>query len=282
MTPERTLAGQEAPQHGDVSHGRPSFAVLGVRVDAVQIDDVVRQAERWIAERSGSHWVAVTGMHGVTETLHDASFLEVLNSADLVVADGMPLVWLSRLRGRPLRRRVYGPELMLTFLERTAGYRHYFYGGAAGVAERLAGTLAARFPAMRVAGADCPPFHPLTPTEDDEAVERIHRAAPDVLWVGLSTPKQERWMHAHRGRLRVPVVLGVGAAFDIHAGTKPQAPVWLREHGLEWSYRLRQEPRRLWRRYLVYGAQFSACVLLEQLGLKKFGRQQVRSEPSAR
>ncbi len=232
--------------------------VLDVRVDTVQIPDVIRVMERWIEAREVCRGIAVTGMHGVTEARHNPSFKKILDAADLIVPDGMPLVWLGRLKGHPLERRVYGPELMYAFCEQTArkGYRHYFYGGAPGVPERLEKRFLEEFPQMVVAGTHSPPFRPLTPQEDEGVVEAINRAHPDVLWVGLGTPKQEIWIDAHRNRLRVPVIVAVGAAFDINAGTKRQAPCWMREHGLEWSFRLVQEPRRLWRRYLVYGTKF--------------------------
>lgn len=245
----------------------PWFQVLGVRVDVVQIPITISRIQAWIHENSGCHYVAVTGMHGVTEAQHDSEFRHILKSADLVVPDGMPLVWVGRIRGHPLRRRVYGPELMLTFFEATVkkGHRHYFYGGAPGVAERLAECLQNRFPGTTIVGTFAPPFRPLKPEEDSRIVEMINRATPDVVWVGLSTPKQERWMYEHRDRLKVPVLIGVGAAFDINAGIKKQAPVWMREHGFEWLFRLVQEPRRLWRRYLVYGSQFLFSVVLELL-----------------
>jgi N-acetylglucosaminyldiphosphoundecaprenol N-acetyl-beta-D-mannosaminyltransferase len=210
-------------------------------------------------------------MHGVTEAQHDAQFKNVLNEADLVVPDGMPLVWCARIRGYPLRRRVYGPELMLTFCQETVakGYRHFLYGGDTGVPERLAASLLRSCPGLCIAGIFSPPFRPPTAEEDAEIVEMIRRAAPDVLWVGLSTPKQEKWMRDHRDRLGVPVLVGVGAAFDILSGGKRQAPAWMREHGLEWFFRLLQEPRRLWRRYLVYGSQFFLLETLEVLGLRR-------------
>ena len=248
-----------------------SFRTLGVRVDAVQIPKVIAQMEGWIGTRERCRYVAVTGMHGVTEAQRDPEFRQILNSADLVVPDGMPLVWVARLRGHRLKRRVYAPELMLQFCEEAAskGYRHYFYGGAPGVAEKLASVLQTRFPGLRVAGVCSPPFRPLTQEEDDGIVAAINRAAPDIVWVGLSTPKQERWMFEHRDRLRVPVLVGVGAAFDINANVKKQAPAWMREHGMEWSFRLLQEPCRLWKRYLIYGSQFVVLEALELLGLRR-------------
>ena len=250
----------------------PSYRVLGVRVDAVQIPDVVSRMEEWIARRDACRYVAVTDMHSLMQAQHAASFKKILADADLVVPDGFPLVWLGRRKGFALRRRVYGPELMERFCEATAGngYRHFFYGGAPGVAEELAARLTARYPALQIAGVFCPPFRSLTQEEDDEAVSLINRARADIVWVGLGAPKQERWMAEHQSRLDAPVLVGVGAAFDFHTERVAQAPPWMREHGLEWLFRLVREPGRLWRRYLIYGTEFVALVLLESLGLKKF------------
>jgi N-acetylglucosaminyldiphosphoundecaprenol N-acetyl-beta-D-mannosaminyltransferase len=246
------------------------FNVLGVRVDAVQIPDVVAQMEAWIRVRAACHFVAVTGMHGVMEAQHDLGFKEILNAADLVVPDGMPLVWLARWRGYALKRRVYGPELMETFCRETGSrYRHFLYGGAPGVSELLARILTDR-QGVRVVGTYSPPFRPLTPAESEEVAILINRTTPDVLWVGLSTPKQERWMYERRNALRVPVMLGVGAAFDLNSGRVRRAPRWIREHGLEWLFRLLLEPRRLRKRYLLYGSKFIGSVVLELLGWRKF------------
>jgi N-acetylglucosaminyldiphosphoundecaprenol N-acetyl-beta-D-mannosaminyltransferase len=247
-----------------------SFRVLGVRVNAIQIPEVIALMEQWIANGEQSHYIAVTGMHGVTESNQDAQFKAILEKADLVVPDGMPLVWLGRWHGYGMKRRVYGPELMETFCEKTGGkYRHFFYGGAPGVAESLARTEQERH-GIQIAGTYCPPFRPLTEREQSEVVASIEAARPDVLWVGLSTPKQERWMNEYKNKLQVPVLLGVGAAFDLNSGRLKQAPRWMREHGLEWLFRLLAEPRRLWKRYLVQGSKFAWCVGLELLALRKF------------
>jgi len=248
----------------------PSFTVLGVRVDAVQIPQVVSLMQRWIQERAAVHYIAVTGMHGVMEAQQDPGFRSILEVADLVVPDGMPLVWLGRRHGHALRRRVYGPELMETFCCTTGtSYRHFFYGGGPGVADRVAGVLKQRY-GVNVAGTYFPPFRPLTEEENEQVSSRIRAAAPDVVWVGLGTPKQERWMYEHSARLRAPVMVGVGAGFDFVAGRVKQAPAWMRESGLEWLFRLIQEPRRLWRRYFINGAEFVWKVSLELLGFKKF------------
>jgi N-acetylglucosaminyldiphosphoundecaprenol N-acetyl-beta-D-mannosaminyltransferase len=163
-------------------------------------------------------------------------------------------------------RRVYGPDLMLAVLERAAarGWTSFLYGGKEGVPELLAERLVARFPGLRIVGWYSPPFRALTPDEDSAIVERINAARPDLVWVGLSTPKQERWMAAHVGHLVAPVLLGVGAAFDIHAGTLRQAPPWMQRSGLEWAYRLYREPRRLWRRYLSNNPRFVVGIIRRQ------------------
>jgi N-acetylglucosaminyldiphosphoundecaprenol N-acetyl-beta-D-mannosaminyltransferase len=185
----------------------------------------------------------------------------------------MPLVWLSRLQGFHHVERVYGPDLMLALCERLAakGYRHFFYGGAEGVPEQLASVLQKRFPGLQVAGTFSPPFRSLTADEDDRIVQMINAAAPDIVWVGLSTPKQERWMAGHRERLTAPVLIGVGAAFDFLTGRKPQAPRWMQRAGLEWLFRLLTEPRRLWRRYLINNPLFVALVVLQALGVRRYG-----------
>ena len=248
----------------------PSFRVLGVRVHAVQINDVVSQMRRWIEEASYGHYVAVTGMHGVVESRKNPDFRAILNACDLVVPDGMPLVWLGRQRGFALKRRVYGPELMATFCEETAeDYRHFLYGGAEGVPEQLALIMRERYKS-RIVGTYSPPFRDLNPEEKEAIIERIRAAQPDLVWVGLSTPKQERWMAEYREKLGVPILIGVGAAYDFHTGRVKQAPAWAREHGLEWLFRLLSEPRRLWRRYLIGGSQFVWEVALEMLRIKSF------------
>ena len=254
---------------GDATRTR--FRVLGVEVDAMQISEVADQIEAWIKRRDACHFIAVTGMHGVMEAQHNAEFKAVLNAADLVVPDGMPLIWLGRLRGLRLQRRVYGPELMVNVCRHAAskGVRHFFFGGAPGIPGKVADTLRTRFPGLNVVGTYSPPFGPLRAEEETEIMEMINAAAPDILWVGLSTPKQEWWMYRNRGQLRVAVLVGVGAAFDINSGMKQQAPVWMQEHGLEWFFRLLQEPRRLWRRYILYGSEFILYIALELLRLRK-------------
>jgi N-acetylglucosaminyldiphosphoundecaprenol N-acetyl-beta-D-mannosaminyltransferase len=187
-----------------------------------------------------------------------------------VVPDGMPLIWLGRWHGHSLRRRVTGSELMLAFCRETgSGPRPFFYGGAPGVAEDLARQLHEQFN-ITVAGTYTPPFRPLTEAEEVDLTDQVQAAAPDVLWVGLSTPKQERWMSDHHLKLEVPVILGVGAAFDMNSGRLKRAPAWMRESGLEWFYRLVSEPRRLWKRYLVIIPRSMWSISLELFHIRKF------------
>lgn len=257
---------------GDVTD--PRYPVLGVRVHAVDPEQALERIEQWIATRE-PRYVCHANVHGVIEAWRDPVLRRVYNRAGLTVADGMPLVWLGRWHGHRTVRRVYGPDLMLALAARaaTAGYRCYLYGGAPGVGDELAAVLRRRFPGLQVVGTDAPPFRALTVEEDEAAVRRINAARPDIVWVGLGCPRQEHWMAAHRDRLDAPVLIGVGAAFDFHVGRVPQAPRWLMRLGLEWLFRLLQEPRRLWRRYLLYNPLFAALLVLELSGL---GRQAAR------
>jgi N-acetylglucosaminyldiphosphoundecaprenol N-acetyl-beta-D-mannosaminyltransferase len=238
--------------------------ILGVGVSAITLDRAVSTIEQWIEQRT-QKYVCVTGAHGIIESRRDPQLAHIHNEAGMVTPDGMPLVFTARRLGFKSVSRVYGPDLMrrLTEVSAQKGYRQFYYGGGAGIAERLAATLKARYPALSVAGTMTPPFRPLTPEEDEATVARINEAAPDIVWVGLSTPKQEFWMASHLGRLNAPVLVGVGAAFDFLAGTKSQAPVWMQQSGLEWTYRLAHEPRRLWKRYLHIVPRFFVLALAQ-------------------
>jgi len=193
----------------------------------------------------------------------DPELLRIHNESGLTLADGAPVYWAGRLAGATRLRRVRGPDLLPAACELAArrGWRCYFFGSAPGTPERLAGKLAERFPGLQVAGTRSPPFRALTPEEDERIVAQINESGADIVYVGLSTPKQQHWMYEHRARLTAPVLIGVGAAFDIHAGVKPQAPEWMHPLGLEWLFRLWLEPRRLWRRYLVTNPAFLAQVV---------------------
>jgi len=236
--------------------------VLGVHVSAVDPPMALAEIERWIAERE-QHYVCVTGVHGVMASQRDPELRAIHNRSGLTTPDGMPMVWAGRYAGATWMRRVYGPDLMLAVLARAAehGWSSFLYGGKEGVPELLAERLRERFPGLRIVGTYSPPFRILSAEEDAAIVERINASNPDLVWVGLSTPKQERWMAAHVGRLTAPVLLGVGAAFDIHAGTLSQAPPWMQRSGLEWAYRLYREPRRLWRRYFSNNPRFVLGII---------------------
>lgn len=242
-----------------------TFRVLGVRVDAVQIADVIGLMKTWIADRQVGRYVVLAGMPAVMEARREPGYARVLEESALNVADGMPLVWLGRLNGWSMRRRVYGPELMEEFCRQTGGqYRHFLYGGTSESLQVLRARLQERF-GLHIVGAISPPFRPLGSDEEATYAAEINAAKPDVLWVGIGAPKQDYWMNSFRRRLDVPVLLGVGAAFDFLIGRKTQAPSWMRENGLEWLFRLVSEPKRLWRRYLLPGPPFVVLSLAEVL-----------------
>lgn len=224
--------------------------VLGVEVSTVNQDMALDEVTRWIDEQQ-RHYVCVTGVHGVMECQRDEKLRDIHNASGLTTPDGMPMVWAGHKAGAAWMDRVYGPDLMLNVLERAAerGWTSYLYGGKDGVPELLAEKLTERMPDLKIVGAYSPPFRALTEEEDAQIVQRINDSGADLVWVGLSTPKQEKWMDAHRDRLNAPALFGVGAAFDFHAGLVPQAPEWMQKRGLEWFYRLTKEPKRLWRRY---------------------------------
>jgi N-acetylglucosaminyldiphosphoundecaprenol N-acetyl-beta-D-mannosaminyltransferase len=251
------------------SHQR--INILGVNISAINMAQAVEIVTGYIVSHE-STYVCVTPAHSVMECQHDPTLCNIFNSSGLTTPDGMSIVWLLRLKGFRNVSRVYGPDLMLAVCERSnrqGGFSHYFYGGEPGVPETLAATLQARFPKLQVAGTYSPPFRTLTPEEDQDIIKRINATHPDIVWVGISTPKQERWMAEHIGHLTAPVLIGVGAAFDFISGNKRQAPYWMQRSGLEWLFRLATEPRRLWRRYAQYPL-FAMLVLAQELGIKRY------------
>jgi N-acetylglucosaminyldiphosphoundecaprenol N-acetyl-beta-D-mannosaminyltransferase len=207
--------------------------------------------------------VTFTGVHGVVESQRDADLLRIHNEAGFVACDGMPLVWSCKYAGVHDAERVYGPDMMLALCAAAArqGMPVFFYGGKPGTPELLAERLGDRFPGLKVAGTHSPPFRDLTPEEVDAEIDLINASAAQLVWVGLSTPKQERWMAQRRAVLDAPLLLGVGAAFDFHAGHLRQAPALVQQAGLEWLFRLGMEPRRLWRRYLRNNPAFVGSVV---------------------
>jgi N-acetylglucosaminyldiphosphoundecaprenol N-acetyl-beta-D-mannosaminyltransferase len=236
--------------------------VLGVGISAIDPDDALAEITRWIAD-GDQHYVCVTGVHGVMEAQRDPELLQIHNRSGLTTPDGMPMVWAARAAGAANVQRVYGPDLMLAVCARAAerGWGCYLYGSRDEVLESLRANLCDRFPGLQIVGAHSPPFRELTPEEDEAVVRAIDESGAQIVWVGLSTPKQERWMAAHVGRVKAPVLVGVGAAFDIHAGHARQAPRWMQRSGLEWLFRLVSEPRRLWRRYMVNNPRFLFAIV---------------------
>ena len=205
------------------------------------------------------------------EAFDSVPFQQVMNEADLVTPDGMPLVWALRLLGCQGASRVYGPDLTPVLLEQAAarGLRVGFYGSTPRVLVELGSVVTRRFPKLKVSYSFSPPFRPSTPAEDEQVVCDINNSGTSILFIGLNTPKQDYWMAEHRGRVKA-VMVGVGAAFDFVAGTKPQAPRWMMPLGMEWLFRLIKEPRRLWKRYLKHNPRFVALLALQLLHLRKF------------
>lgn len=245
--------------------------VLGVGVSPINMRMALDQLDRWIADQD-RQYVSVCTVHTIMECRRDDRLRRIVNAAGMTTPDGMPLVWLSRLAGHRHVSRVYGPDLMLAEMAESAGkgHRHFFYGGSTGVAERLAAAMRSRFPGITVAGTFSPPIGSAEELCNDEAASAINAARPDIVWVGVSSPKQEFWMKCMRPALSAPVLIGVGAAFDFHTGSVRQAPRWMQRSGLEWLFRLVQEPRRLWRRYLVDNPWFLYELARQKLGLAHY------------
>jgi N-acetylglucosaminyldiphosphoundecaprenol N-acetyl-beta-D-mannosaminyltransferase len=230
-------------------------------------------AAKMVVDWSGnseSRYVCIANVHVLMEAYDSPDFRSVLKHADLVTPDGVPLVWLMRLKGQRAQQRVYGPTLMLRVLEAAAqnGVPVGFYGGTPDVLGSLVKRMQERFDGLNAAFAVSPPFAEMSNQEDADLVEQINRSGIRILFVGLGCPKQEIWMARHRGKVNA-VMLGVGAAFDFHAGVKPQAPPWMQGIGLEWLFRLSTEPRRLWKRYLYHNPRFVALAIADLLGLMR-------------
>ena len=245
--------------------------VLGVGISVLNLETALAAIAAAVRARRGGY-ICVTGVHGVMEAQDDPAFKNILNRAFLCTPDGMPMVWAGKINGRREMRRVYGPDLMLEVCawSETSGCRHFFYGGAEGVAELLAQKLKAKFPKLDVVGTYTPPFRALTAGEEKQLLAQVHAAKPDIIWVGLSTPKQEKFMAEFQPKLDATLMIGVGAAFDFHSGRVRQAPRWMQRSGLEWFYRLCSEPRRLAKRYFRNNPLFVLKFFSQLTGLKKF------------
>lgn len=242
--------------------------ILGVGVSAIDMNQALDQIDSWIKLNS-RQYVCVCPVHSIMECRRSAQVRSVFNAAGMVTPDGMPVVWVARSGGHPNVRRVYGPDLMLAELQRLR-HRHFFYGGGPGVARRLGSSMRDRFRGLQVAGVLEPPFASLDELCTPEAADEINRAGADIVWVGMSSPKQDLWMARMRPLLNAPVLIAVGAAFDFLSGTVAQAPPWMQRSGLEWVHRLATDPRRLWRRYLVDNPWFVWELALQKSGIKRF------------
>jgi N-acetylglucosaminyldiphosphoundecaprenol N-acetyl-beta-D-mannosaminyltransferase len=247
--------------------------ILGVGVTPVNLGQAVETLEKW-RDEGWREYVCCTSVHGIVEAQQDPEMRSVLNRAGLTTEDGMPLVWWCQRSGYPNAGRVSGSDLLLAMCERAPhrGHRHFFYGGNPRVVETLVLRLQRRFPGLVVAGYRSPPFRPLTQEEDAADIQAINGTRPDFVWVGLGTPKQDKWMALHVGKIHAAALLGVGAAFDFVSETKPRAPVWMQRSGLEWLFRLMTEPRRLAPRYLVIISIFMVRALEQLAGWKSYAR----------
>lgn len=230
-----------------------SLEVLGVRVNALDLAAAVSQVGRWV-ELGETRCVSLATAHGVMDARRSSAARRAFAAADLVVPDGMSMVWLLRLAGHRAADRVYGPDLMreVCRVSVSRGWSHFLLGGEETVSRRLGERLRESFPGIRIAGSYSPPFRPLSAAEDEAIVRRIDDSGAQLVWVGLGSPRQDLWMATHGRRLRGAVSIGVGAAFDFLAGAKPQAPRWIQRSGCEWLFRFASEPRRLWPRYSRY------------------------------
>jgi N-acetylglucosaminyldiphosphoundecaprenol N-acetyl-beta-D-mannosaminyltransferase len=249
----------------------PRVNILGVGVNATNMLQAVNLVTSAVSQgRKG--YVCVTGVHGIMEAQKDPAFRTILNRSMLTTPDGMPTVWVGRLNAYSQMRRVYGPDFMLEVccvsVER--GYTHFLYGGVDGVADQLKSELTRKFPGLKVVGTYTPPFRPLNASENAELQANISKLRPDFFWVGLSTPKQERFMAEYLPILETKVMVGVGAAFDIHTGRAQDSPDWVKSAGLQWLHRLLQEPSRLWKRYLINNPIFVYKMTSQLLGLTKY------------
>ena len=245
--------------------------VLGVKVSAINMKLAVELADQWVTAGSPGY-ICVTGVHGVMEAQTDSELRRILNHACINTPDGMPMSWIGHLQGFREMDRVFGPDFMTAMcrLSVERGYRNFLYGGKPGVAELLSEALQHKFPGLQVVGTYTPPFRNLTPEEEEEILAQVKESRPHILWVGLSTPKQERFMAQYVDRLQTPLLVGVGAAFDYHTGRIRDCSGWIKRAGLQWLHRLMQDPRHLWRRYLRNNPAFLWHIACQISGLRQY------------
>lgn len=244
---------------------RQTGVVLSTLIDAVSWDQAIDRIRHWAGRRE-SRYVCITNAHSVVTATREPDFGRVLEMADLVTPDGAPVAWMLRRQGFAAQERINGPDLMWRYCSTAAarGEVIFLYGGTRETLDRLQKRLTGAFPGLTIGGAISPPFRPLSSGEDAQHVEQINASGAGTVWVGLGCPKQERWMATHKGRINA-VMVGVGAAFDYHAGTVRRAPLWMQRRGLEWLHRLTSEPSRLWKRYLVTNTLFVAGAVRQLL-----------------
>ncbi|MBW8001341.1 MAG: WecB/TagA/CpsF family glycosyltransferase [Planctomycetes bacterium] len=242
------------------------FNILGVCFDLIGYPSVMQQIFDW-KEQELHKIITITNPHSVILCCNDEQMQKATNSAALTLPDGIGIILAAKILGYAHHGRVSGPDLMLKCCEKgiEKNYRHFFYGGAQGIAEKLAERLSDKYPGLQIAGTYSPPFRQLSEQEDAEIVDLINSASPDILWVGLGAPKQEKWMSGHVGRIKAAAMIGVGAAFDFHSGNIKRAPQWLQNCHLEWLHRLLANPMRMWQRYLVNGPIFLAKVIAQKV-----------------
>jgi len=242
------------------------FDVLGVHFSAANLQESTSAIDQLIEQREKSY-VSVCPVSTIMECVDNEKIRSIVNAAHLVTTDGMPSVWIGKSRGHKNVGRVYGPDLLLSLcsLSNTKEYKHYFYGSTDDVLKKLISNLKDKFPGLKIAGTYSPPYRDLASEEDQKIVQKINEASPDIIWVGLGSPKQDLWIYEHRNKLDASVLIAVGAAFDFIAQTKPQAPLWMQRSGFEWLFRLISEPQRLWRRYLFGNTRFIYLYCLSQL-----------------
>lgn len=247
-----------------------SVKILGVKVHATSMERALAQVEAAVGQE-GKGYVCVTGVQGIMEAQMDPNLKRIINHSALTIPDGRPAVWVGWLRGAWQMRQVTGPDMMLRIcgLSAEKGYTHFFYGGNDGVADELKAALSQRFPGLNVVGTYCPPFRALNAEEEADLIRRVAETKPDFFWVGLSTPKQEKFMDQYLPKLDTKLMFGVGAAFDMHTGRIKDAPYWMKVMGVQWMHRIYQDPARLWKRYFVNNPKFVYQITLELLGFRK-------------
>jgi N-acetylglucosaminyldiphosphoundecaprenol N-acetyl-beta-D-mannosaminyltransferase len=245
--------------------------ILGVGINALDLTDAADFVHSFL-DTGEKGYICVTGMHGIMEAQADAEFRQIQNNSCLTTPDGIPTVWIGHIDGHCKMQQVRGADFMLRVCELSVakGTRHFLYGGKPGVAELLRDVLQLRFPGLQIVGTYTPPFRPLNAQEETDLHQQLLESKAEVLWCGISTPKQERFMAKYVNTFPVRLMVGVGAAFDLNAGLLRDSPQWVQKWGLQWAHRLCQEPRRLWRRYLLNIPRFLWLYLLQRIGLRTY------------